>query len=154
MKRKILSRCLLGAPIGFTISTMITIIISITIGDGNYYPIVPQLAIDCSSELNAVVLQALFSFLYGAAWGGASMIWEIEHWSLSRQSLTHLAVCSIFTFPIAYLMRWMDHSVSGILLYFGIFAFMYTFIWVAQYISIRKKIRQLNEKMQENDKTN
>ncbi len=152
MKKKILVRCLIGAPIGLALSTLITIVISALVGDGNFYAVVPELAEDCGTELNAVMLQAFFSMLYGAAWAGASVIWEAEGWSLLRQTLTHLAVCSCTTFPVAYLMRWMEHSVTGVTLYFGIFFAIYFIIWCSQYAAIKRRILQMNEKVKENRK--
>ena len=149
MKKKIILRTLLGAPIGVTISYFITVLISLTAGDGNYYPVVPELIDDCGGEMNAVLLQTVFSLLYGAVWGGASVIWEMENWSLLRMTVTHLAICSIITFPVAYLMRWMPHNMAGILLYFGIFLAIYLFVWVSQFHIMRKQIEQINHKMQE-----
>ncbi len=54
MKKKVLIRCLIGAPIGVAISTMITIVISLTVGDGNFYAVFPELIADCGTEINAV----------------------------------------------------------------------------------------------------
>lgn len=149
MKKTMLARCLLGAPLGLALSTLITIAISLSVGDGNYYPVVPELIADCGTELNAVLIQALVSLLYGAAWAGASLIWEKEEWGLLRQSLTHLAVCSLATFPIAYLMRWMQHSARGIALYFGCFFAIYALIWLWQYAAIKKRLRQINRFVQQ-----
>jgi len=144
MKKKIFVRCLIGAPLGLAISTIITIGISLAAGDGRYYAVVPELARDCGNEINAVALQAVCSLLYGAAWAGASMIWETDGWSLLKMTVTHLLICSLATFPIAYLMRWMDHSISGVLLYFGIFFAIYAVIWIAQYLSMKRKIEKIN----------
>lgn len=149
MKKKLIGRCLIGAPLGVAISTLITIFISITVGDGRFYPVVPELVTDTGSEINAVVVQAVASLLYGAAWAGASLVWEQERWSLLRQTLTHLAVCSLATFPIAYFMRWMKHSAGGILLYFGVFFGIYLIIWLWQYLAIKKRIGQMNQKIQQ-----
>ncbi|HUM84531.1 MAG TPA: DUF3021 domain-containing protein [Lachnospiraceae bacterium] len=151
MRKKILLRCLIGAPIGLAISTLITIIISLTVGDGNYYPVVPELVSDCGNEMNAVLLQALLSLLYGAAWAGASVIWEMENWSILLQTVTHLVICSLATFPIAYFMRWMKHTASGILLYFGIFFAIYLIIWLSQYSSMKKRVEEINRKIHENN---
>lgn len=148
MRKKIIFRSLLGMPVGLAVSYLITVLISLTVADGNYYPVVPELTEACSSEINAVLLQTLFSLLYGAVWGGTSVIWETEDWSLLRMTVTHLAVCSITTFPIAYLMRWMPHNIAGVVLYFGIFFAIYLFIWVSQYRSIKKRIDQINRKIQ------
>lgn len=145
MKKKAFIRCLLGAPIGLAISTIITVVISITVGDGKFYPVVPELVSDCGTELNAVVVQCICSLIYGAAWAGASLIWEEDNWSLLRQTITHLIVCSVATFPIAYLMRWMSHSTLGIAVYFGIFIGIYAIIWISQYTSIKKRLDQINK---------
>lgn len=149
MKKKIVVRSLVGAPVGLAISTIITILISLTVGDGNFYAVVPELITDCGSELNAVLLQAVCSLLYGAAWAGASVIWENEDWSILRRSLTHLIICSVATFPIAFLTRWMKHSITGILSYFGIFFLIYLLIWLSQYLAAKKWVKQMNDKVQE-----
>ena len=140
------SRALLGAPIGLTISTAITIIISLAIGKGEYFAVVPELTVDFGTEINAVLIQALCSMLYGAAFAGASVIWDAD-WSLTRMTIVHFLICSTATFPIAYLMRWMEHTAGGILTYYGIFLVIYVMIWVSQYTRIRKNIAALNKKV-------
>ncbi len=147
MLKKVLLRCLFGAPIGLAIGTVITIIISLTVGDGTYYAVVPELIADCGSEINAVVFQSVLSLIYGAAWAGASVIWENERWSILKQTVIHLIICSAATFPIAYFARWMPHNANGVLLYFGIFVVIYIVIWFSQYSSMKKKVQQINERL-------
>ena len=149
MKKELIKRCLLGAPLGLAISTIITIVISLSVGDGGYHAVVPSLAQDLGSEINAVVLQALLSMVYGAAWAGASVIWDAERWSLLKMTLVHLLVTSLATFPIAYFARWMPHSTTGIVLYIGIFVAIYAGIWFSQYSAMKKKIRAMNERIQQ-----
>lgn len=149
MKKELLKRMLLGAPLGLAISTLITIAISLTVGDGQYYAVVPSLARDMGSEINAVMLQAGLSMIYGAAWAGASVIWDAERWSLLKMTLVHLIVTSLATFPIAYFARWMPHSTTGILIYIGIFVGIYLAIWFSQYTAMKKRIQAMNEKLQQ-----
>lgn len=149
MKKLIILRSLLGAPIGLTISYLIPVFISLAIGDGNYYPIVPELAETCGSEINAVLLQTFCSLLVGAVCGGASVIWQIEEWSLMRMTVTHLVLCSAAMFPIAYLMQWLPHNFVGFLRYFGIFFGIYFCIWGSQYVTIKKKLAAINQKVRE-----
>jgi len=146
--KKLLKRCLLGAPLGLAISTVITIVISICVGDGMYYAVVPELIADSGSEINAVVIQAVLSLVYGAAWAGASIVWETDGWSLLKQTVVHLLVCSAATFPIAYFARWMPHNAKGIALYFGIFVAIYLVVWLSQYSAMKKRVKQINEKLQ------
>ena len=139
-------RAMVGAPIGLVISTAITIFNSMAIGSGEYFAVVPELAADFGTETNAVLIQALCSMLYGATFAGASVIWDTD-WSLTRMTIVHLLICSAATFPIAFLMRWMEHTVGGILIYFGIFLFIYLMIWISQYTRIKKSIAALNKKV-------
>lgn len=146
MKRKLLIRCLIGAPLGVAIGMTFTIIISLMVGDGQYYAVVPELISDFGNEINAVIVQFVCCLLYGAVWAGASLIWEQE-WSLLRQTATHLIVCSLATFPVAYFNRWMKHDAFGIILYFAIFIGIYAVIWFFQFFAIKKRIDRLNEKL-------
>lgn len=152
MKKKVAIRCLIGAPIGLAISNLIAIVISLTVRDGRFYAVAPELIADYGTEINAVLLQTICSLLYGAAWAGASTIWEADHWSILRQTITHLIICSLCTLPIAYFMHWMDHGFFGILSYFGIFFAIYVIIWISQYMAIKKRIRQINSEVQKNNR--
>lgn len=147
MKKRILCRALIGAPIGLAISTAITIFSSLIYGDGNYYPVVPALVEQCGNEINAVVAQMIASLLYGAVWAGASVIWEMDDWSLLRQTVTHLLAGSIATFPVAYLMYWMKHSIAGVVVYFAIFIGIYVGIWITLYSRAKREVTKLNEKV-------
>lgn len=147
MKKELLTRSLLGMPIGITISYMITVIISITVNDGTYYPVAPELAAEFGSEINAVVIQMLCSMFYGVVYAGGSVIWEMESWSLLRMTITHLLVISILTLPIAWLLKWMPHNLIGIIVYFAIFFGIYAIIWTSQYVAMKKRIRQMNDSL-------
>lgn len=152
MKKKCLViKCLLGASLGLTISTFIAVFVSLAWGDGSFYAVVPALIDDCGTEINAVIVQAVCSMLYGAVWAGASEIWRVESWSLFRQTVTHLVLCSLATLPVAWFMRWMEHSALGFAFYFGIFLAIYFVIWVSQYSAIKKRIQQINEKIKKED---
>lgn len=147
MKKELIKRCLFGAPLGLAISTVITIAISIALGDGHYYAVVPALIDDMGSEINAVIVQAVLSMVYGAAWAGASVVWDADKWSVLKMTLVHLIVTSLATFPIAYFARWMPHNWAGVLLYFGIFIGIYLIIWVSQYSAMKKRIQEMNKRI-------
>ena len=147
MKKKVILRALLGAPISLTISTFITMFISAIIGDGQFYAVAPGLEAECGGELNAVLLQAACSLLYGAAWAGASVIWENDRWSLLRQTVTHLVVCSVSTLPIAWFMHWIPRNAVGLLAYLAVFLGIYGIIWLTKYLNMKKRIQQMNKKI-------
>ena len=153
MKKKVIKRCLFGAPIGLLISHIILLITSIFLSvatkkyEGDFLPAPWSLIELCGSELNAVIIQTICSLIFGAAFGGASVIWEIENWSLLKQTVLHLIIISVSSLPIAYCMYWMPHSFWGIAGYIAIFFFIYFFIWFSQYFAMKKRIQEFNDKV-------
>lgn len=148
MRKKVLLCCLLGGPVGVTICTFISILFSLRWGGGMYLAVPHGLVEQCGGELRAVILQTLCGLLYGAVWGGASVIWKLEHWSLLKMTGTHLALCSLATFPIAYFMQWMPHSLLGAACFFGLFFAIYGGIWFVQYSHIKKQIAKINRRLE------
>ena len=145
--KKELQRGLLGIPLGITISSILAIIISLCIGNGEFYACVPSLAESVGGELNGVMLQTALSGILGAAFGAASVIWEIDSWSLAKQSAIYFAVASIVMFPIAYLAEWMEHSITGFLIYFAVFTGIFAAVWLSQYLIWKKRIKKINSEI-------
>lgn len=145
MKKQLFLRGMLGLPIGLAIGYMITIIISLVWADGYYSPCVPELADRMGSEINAVILQAILCGILGIGFGATSVIWKIENWGIAKQTGIYFLVNSCIMMPVAYVNRWMEHSVSGILSYFGIFAFIFVIIWVIEYSIARRNVIKMNE---------
>lgn len=150
MKKKILFRSLMGAPIGVLVSLIITIIFSLCMGRGEYFP-APHELIDWfdGNETTAVIVQLICSLLIGAIGGGSSVIWEIEGWSLLKQTLIHLAVIFVAFFGIGYVMNWMPHYLYGALGYIGGFIAVYMVMWCSMFFSMRAKIKKMNKQLQE-----
>ena len=145
MKKKILTRGLIGFPIGIAIGFVITIIISICIGKGSFYPVRPELAETMGSELNAVILQTALCGIMGSGFAMASVIWELDSWSLIKQSGIYFLIISVIMLPIAYIANWMEHSVAGILSYAGIFVASFVVVWLIQSFVWKSKIKKKNE---------
>ena len=106
MKKKVIKRCLFGAPIGLLISHIILLITSIFLSvatkkyEGDFLPAPWSLIELCGSELNAVIIQTICSLIFGAAFGGASVIWEIENWSYRFHRFRSLIVCTGYLIPL------------------------------------------------------
>lgn len=147
MKKKIILRGLFGLPVGIAIGFVITLLISICIGDGSFYPVTPELIQTTGNELNAVVLQTILCAILGVGFAMASVIWEIDSWSLAKQSGIYFAIACAVMFPISYVANWMPHSIAGILSYAGIFAVIFVLVWLIQYFVWKRKVRRMNERI-------
>lgn len=147
MKKKIILRGILGIPIGITIGYLITIFISLGLANGYYSPCVPELISMMGSEIQAVIVQTVFSGILGAGFAASSVIWEIDHWNLVKQTGIYFAIASLLMLPIAYIAYWMEHSVVGFLSYFGIFVLIFAMIWGMQFAIGKYNVRKMNEKL-------
>ena len=147
MKKRLLKRGLFGFPVGIAVGFVITLMISACVGDGSFYPVTPELIESMVSELNAVALQTALCGLMGTGFAMASLIWELDSWSLARQSGVYFALACMIMLPVAYIANWMEHSLGGFLAYVGIFVAIFLAVWLAQYLSWKRKIRKMNERV-------
>jgi hypothetical protein len=144
MLKKTVCRSALGFPLGICIGYVITIAISAVGATGEYYPCVPALATELGGELAAVIFQAALCGVLGAAFAAASLIWEIERWSLAKQTGIYFLVVAAAMLPIAYFAGWMERTLGGFLLYFGIFVAIFVIIWAVQYWIWKSRIKRMN----------
>ena len=145
MKNQIIKRGLVGFPVGIAIGFVITLIISACIRDGSYYPVTPELIGSMGNELNAVILQTVLCGIMGSGFAMASVIWELDSWSLAKQSGIYFLIACIIMFPIAYIANWMKHSIAGVLSYVCIFIVIFVVVWITQYLSWKRRIKKMND---------
>ena len=137
-------RGLLGLPTGIAIGFVITLIISACIGNGSFYPVTPELIDTMGNELNAVILQTVLCAVMGVGFAAASVIWELDSWSLAKQSGIYFMIISVIMLPIAYVTNWMKHTALGVLSYVAIFVAIFIIVWLSQYLLWKRKIKKMN----------
>lgn len=147
MLKKILLRSAISATASIVINQLVTIIISLTIGDGRYFPVTPAFAAMFESELAPVIVQLLLVGLIGAVFAGSSVIFDIESWSFLQQGIVHLAITSAVFIPVA-LICWRPVNPTGILSLTGSLVFVYGCTWLSRYLTWRSSIRKLNARIQ------
>lgn len=148
MTKKLLLRGLLGIFIGLAIGYVITIALSLTAETQQYMPCAPGFAEAVGSETGAVALQAVLCALIGFVCGAGSLVWEIERWGLMRQTAAYFGIAAVTILPVAYVLRWMDGSAMGILIYFAIFVAIFACVFLIQFFLARRAIRKLNSELQ------
>lgn len=148
MKRTVILRALSGIPLGIALETVISIFISAVWAGGYYVPYEPTLEQVMGSELGAMVMQTALCALLGAAFGGLSVIWELDAWSIARQTGAYFLGASIAMLPIAYFNCWMEHTLAGFLEYFVLFAAIFAVIWLILHAKHRRDVRAINKKLE------
>jgi len=147
MKKKAIMRGLLGIPLGIALCHVITIIMSIVIGDGSHLSAIPELVYEFGGELNAVIFQTILYGALGASFSAASVIWEMERWSIAKQTGIYFVITAATMLPVAYFGHWMERSVSGFVIYFAVFLAIFIFMWLTQYVIWKNKIMRIDRKV-------
>jgi hypothetical protein len=151
MWKKVLARVALGFPAGVFLSYTITVVISMTLGTGEYLPVSHELSREMGSQLNAVMVQYLLAGLLGAATSAGSLAWVMESWSITRMTVVHFLVLTLSMMPIAWFSHWMDRSVSSFVSYLCIFVGIYAVIWLAMYLPLKRSVARVARKMRPED---
>ena len=86
--------------------------------------------------------QLVGSGLYGAICMGATIVYDIEEWSLLRATLTHYVITFASFFITNKLLGWFD---SDILLFaFVLLSIGYVGIWIVEYTAWKISVSQMN----------
>ena len=86
----------------------------------------------------------LLGGLYGAVAMGSSVIYDVEKWSIARATATHFLLMFALYFLLVLSLGWfrLDEPLFWIIL--GCMAVGYVLIWLFQYLSYSRKIREMN----------
>lgn len=147
MMKKIFEKALKAIPLCITINYLIVIFISLRVGNGNFYPVSPNTVAIVGSEMKAVLIQLLIVFVLAITYGGGSVIWEIEEWSILKQTLTFYLLNVVPTMAIMYFSDMQTFNAGLLLRAFISYTVIFVFIWFANYMFYRAKINKINEKL-------
>ncbi|MBD5559197.1 MAG: DUF3021 domain-containing protein [Clostridia bacterium] len=150
--REALRRGLIGLPWGVVINIVITLAISAAAGTGSYYAVTPALASLTGSEVGAMALQTLLCALLGMIGGMLSVIWQIERWSLLRQTAVFFAACLGAMMIVELLCGWIEPSWTAIGRAVAIFSALFVIQWFVLFFWYRRGVSKLNEKLREQPK--
>ena len=144
MSKKIIKYCLIGSLVAIVISHLIAIIISLIIGDGNFYPTSLGFTKVCDTLPGAALLQFITMSFFGAACGGVSSIYRISKWSLLKRTVIHFIILTTTSLVTALLAGWIPFYVSSIIIYLAIFILIYVIMWLVIYFTTLKEVKELN----------
>lgn len=92
-------------------------------------------------------LSILSTYILTFVVAGASIFYQIEHWSIMKSTILH-GIILYGSYICCYLMNgWIDGNLKSILIFSGIFLIGYIFIWMSIYFPIRATSKKLNAKL-------
>lgn len=137
---------------GFSFATLIgfliNLIISASVGNGEFLAVMPVLATRFETELTAVFVQFMLTGLIGVTFAEGALIFNIAKWSFPLQFLVHFLVTAVIYIPFAILC-WFPLKAGGIVFMIVNIIFTYALTWIIQYHVNRKNIAEINRKLEE-----
>ena len=150
MLGKTIKRIVLGFFIGAVVGNAITALVGLT-GQGAFAPVTQTLTARAGGLIGALLLQTLFSGLYGAIAFAAIFLYDLERLPLALSSVLHCAVIVLTFVPVSLLMGWTS-GVREALFMAGAQIVGYFLIWVVLFFIYRAQARKLNDiKQQHSD---
>lgn len=144
-KIKSIQRALAGAPIGIGIGYVITVIISMVIGDGAYHAAAPKL-IERFGEMPAVLAQLFGCMIVGAVFSAASLIFTHSNDSIIKQSSLHFISTMPILLVVGLILNWFEATVSSVLTFVLIALGIYFINWVIGYWHYKHEVDKINQR--------
>ena len=106
----------------------------------------------CLVLLDSQPLQGAFAHIviggiYGAVAMGSSVVYGIEKWSIARATATHFLLVFALYFLLVISMGWFRLSDPVFWIVVGTMVAVYILIWLLQYLSYRRQIREMNDEL-------
>ena len=145
MKKEVAKRAILGFIYGVFIGQTILIIESLFMRDGNFYAVSNSLLELAGTKIAAVIIQYFITGIIGTTFASTTVIFEMDNWSLLRQTITHFVITSIVMYVAGFLCGWFPHTVVSTLIWFGVFIVVYVIFWFCFSAYYKNKVKKMNE---------
>ena len=144
MLKKTLKMAGIGFLIGMVIGNLIAFLTGNSDTGGVTFASSQLLDMAGGSGTTAMLLQSLFSGLYGAVCFAGMSFYEIERMPLALATALHCALIVLLFIPIALLLGWVN-DIGTLLIISGMQLVGFFIIWLIMYFGYKKQIRELNE---------
>lgn len=149
MLSKIIKRSCTGFVCGVAIQQFIIIIACLVVNKPDFVPLVPSYLLHFTSSSLALGISSVLIGVISAVFSGSSVIFEIEKWSFLKQGLVHFLITTVVWLPISVFLWGLMVYQQAIINVFLSFTATYAITWGIQYVSCKKTIQKINQKLGE-----
>lgn len=142
--KKIVNAIRGGIPLGITIGFVISLFFSSLYQTNNYSPSTPSFMAQFPSPLTATIVSGLLWALIGVVFSLTSLLFQVDSWSITRQTVSHFLLSYLGFTPLAIICGWFPTSISWLALFTLIYLVIYTIIWFISMAVARAEVRRLN----------
>lgn len=147
MTKRVLARGCMGFIIGVFFGQITQLIISFLLGNGEYLAVTDEFRALFDTEWAAVFMQFFLTGFIGVALALGSFIFEIDHWGMMKQYLTHFFTTGAVWLTVV-LLCWIPQTSIGVIIILANFIGAYAITYLIQLSISRKDIEQINVVLQ------
>ena len=149
MLKKTLKMAGIGFLIGIVIGDLIALLTGNSDTEGITFASKQLLDMAGGNAVIAMLLQSLFSGLYGAVCFAGMSFYEIERMPLAAATALHCGLIVLPFIPISYLLGWVSGIVETLIIASAQIAAFFV-IWLVMYFGYKKQVKELNELQKKN----
>ena len=149
MLKKILLRAGIGFIIGAAVGDLIAFLTGTSATGGVTFASQQLLDMSGGNTVLAMVLQSLFSGLYGAVCFAGMTLYDAERLPLAAATALHCGLIVLPFVPISYLLGWVSGIVETLIIASAQIAAFFV-IWLVMYFGYKKQVKELNELQEKN----
>ncbi len=95
-----------------------------------------------------LIRHLILSGVVGLVPNAATVMYEIEEWSIARATVTHFVVSFFTLYAVAFVQEWFTPWSIGFWVMTIVCILIYFIIWLTQYLIFKREIRKMNEELQ------
>ena len=155
-RKKYIKLSVSGFVLGILLCTAITVFTS-GADTGTIHLCVPSFEKAVGNNTLALILQTVISGIYGAVVMGSTVIYDIEtedvrKWSILKATVTHCVITFTSYYITGFILHWFSiKDVKQNLFMLAVFAVVYTAIWLCNYLSYRREVKEFNKELDKLD---
>lgn len=129
------------------INVILALAMVVIVNEPGFVPLVPDYAAHFNSEILALLLQFVLIGLSSASFGAGSVLLEIEHWSLLKQSIVYFVVTTVIWVPVSIFCWGINKYPAAFISFVISYVFSYIITWSIQLSLCKKSVAKINEKL-------
>lgn len=149
MKGKVLKCTAVGFVLGCFACLLFAVALSLRMGTGKFYFVLPALAEGYSSEFGAAAAQIAAFAWFGTACGVAYLLGGNVELPPGRQAAGYLTALTAGMLPLAWAGRWYEHVFVGIFSYLIIIAAISLIFFMIGLVKLRRDINLINREIRD-----
>lgn len=149
MIRKAITRAMSSFFYAIGINVVMAAILMAVVTKPGFIPVHPDFAAKFSSDLEAVIVQWILIGLTSAAFGGWSVILEMERIGLLLQSILYFILTAIVWIPVSIYCWNLGENLYSFIMIIASYLTSYIVTWTIQYRLCRRNIEAINRRIEQ-----